>query len=148
MVPVSNVSEARTNSDGSTHWRAGPPSTASGLTGGGPGLYFVYATWPHSSNVSGGDTRFTTTTTGDSSVIDFDQTGGGIGTGHYWYKVGEVNWSSGPITVTMEPTVQNSFVSMRAAGMLFELERPIPEPSVIALLGLGTLFVAARRRRR
>lgn len=127
---------------------AGYSSTATGLEGGLPGIYFVYATWPVTYNVSGGDTRFTTTTAGDSSVVDFDQNGGysaAPGIGNHWYKVGEIDWTSGAITVTMQPTVSNSYVSMRAAGMLFEYER-IPEPSVLAMLGLGSILMWVRRR--
>lgn len=127
----------------------GDGNYASGIEGGAAGIYFVYATWPISSNVSGGDTRFTGATGGDGFVTDFDQNAGGVGTGHFWYKVGEITWAPGsdPITVTQEPTGGNTFVSMRSAGMLFEYEA-IPEPSVLALLGLGALFVAVRRRQR
>lgn len=121
----------------------GDGNYASGLTGGTPGTYAVYATWPLTDNVSGGDTRFTGTTSGDSFVTDFDQNGGGAGTGHFWYKVGEITWNSGPITVTMQPTGGNTYTSMRASGIMFEA---IPEPSVIALLGISSLLIWVRRR--
>ena len=129
---------------------AGYSSTATGLAGGAPGIYTVYATWPVTYNVSGGDTRFTTTTAGDSSIVDFDPNGGYYpnppGIGNHWYKVGEINWTSGDITVTMQRTGGNTFVSMRAAGMLFEYEQ-IPEPSVLAMLGCGSFLVLFVRRR-
>jgi len=125
---------------------AGYSSYATGQAGGVPGIYSVYATWPITIGVTGGDTRFAGSTTGDSFVTDFDQNGDGItGTGHYWYKVGEITWNSGAITVTMQPTVDNSYVSMRAAGMLFEYEQ-IPEPSVLAMLGFGSFLMWVRRR--
>ena len=126
----------------------GDGNYASGLAGGQPGLYFVYATWPWTATVSGGDTRFVGATAGDGFSTDFDVNRGGDGTGHFWYKVGEINWTSGPITVTQQPTAGNTFVSMRSAGLLFELETAVPEPSVIALLGLGMLLAAHRRARR
>jgi len=113
---------------------------ASGLSGGSPGLYAVYATWPFTENVSGGLTTFTATTAGDSFVFSLDQNGGG----DQWYKLGEIFWTSGPITVTQEAGA-NTFVSMRSAGVLFEV---VPEPSTFALLGLGALSLAAWRRRR
>lgn len=125
---------------------AGYSSTATGLAGGVPGIYSVYATWPHTTSVSGGATRFSGSTSGDTFVTDFDQNGGGIGIGHYWYKVGEINWTSGDITVTMQPTGINTYTSMRAAGMLFEYEQ-IPEPSVLTMLGFGSFMVLFVRRR-
>jgi hypothetical protein len=125
---------------------AGYSSYASGLTGGSPGIYSVYATWPWTSTVSGGLTQFSGSTSGDTFVTDFDQNGGGIGTGHYWYKVGEINWTSGAITVTMTPEDSSGYVSMRAAGMLFEYEQ-IPEPSVLAMLGFASFLMLVVRRR-
>lgn len=118
---------------------------ASGLAGGAPGVYAVYATWPISSNVSGGDTLFSAATAGDAFATTFDQNGAGAGTGHQWYKMGEITWSSGTITMTQQPTGGNTFVSMRAAAVLFEA---IPEPSTLALLGLGLLAAAGSRSRR
>jgi len=111
---------------------------ASGKTAGAPDTYAVFATWPFTENVSGGLTTFTATTAGDSFVVALDQNGSGSD----WIKLGEITWSSGPITLTQEST-SNSFVSMRAAGVLFE---PIPEPSAFALGTLGLLTLAARRR--
>lgn len=123
----------------------GDGNYASGKPGGAPGIYSVYATWPFTTTVSGGDTRFSGSTAGDSFVTVFDQNRGGAGTGHFWYKVGEIDWNSGDITITMQPTGGNSFVSMRAAGMLFEYEQ-VPEPSAMALLGVGSVFVWVCRR--
>jgi len=120
----------------------GGGNLASGKTAGAPDTYAVFATWPFTSNVSGGLTTFTATTAGDNFVLALDQNAGGVGSGHDWIKLGEITWSAGPITLTQEAGA-NSFVSMRSAGILFE---PIPEPTAFALGALGLLTLAARRR--
>jgi hypothetical protein len=117
---------------------------ASGLTGGAPDRYSVFATWPITSNVSGGDTAFTVTTSGDSFTLDFDQNGGGAGTGNEWIKLGEIDWTSGPITLTQEAGA-NTFVSMRSSAVMFEV---VPEPSTFALGALGLIGLAMWRFRR
>lgn len=116
---------------------------ASGKTAGSPDIYSVFATWPFTSNVSGGLTTFTATTDGDDFVISLDQNADGAGSGHEWIKLGEIAWSSGGITLTQESEA-NTFVSMRSAGVMFE---PVPEPSTFALGALGLLTLAARRRK-
>ena len=126
----------------------GGGNLASGITGGSPGLYAVYATWPYTENVSGGDTDFAVETTGDSFFLSLDQNF----KGNEWIKLGEILWTSGDITVT-QSSQSNTFVSMRSAGMLFEaldrIDPTIPEPSAIALLGIPALLglLAIRRRR-
>lgn len=117
---------------------------ASGLTGGAPDRYSVFATWPFSSNVSGGDTTFTVTTSGDSFIFSFDQSGGGAGTGDEWIKLGEIDWTSGAITLAQEAGA-NTFVSMRSSAVLFEV---VPEPSTFALAALGLIGLATWRFRR
>jgi peptidoglycan/xylan/chitin deacetylase (PgdA/CDA1 family) len=94
----------------------GDGNFATGAFGGGPGRYAVYATWPATTNVAGGLTNYQITTTGDSASLSVDQNT----KGNVWVKVGEVDYTSGPITVTQTPT-SNASVSMRAAGVLFEL---------------------------
>ena len=103
----------------------GDGNYATGGTGGGPGRYAVYATWPKTSNVSGGLTNYQTVTAGDGDLVSVDQNGpGGEGSvdtfGNVWVKVGEVDYLSGSITVTQTPTTSTA-VSMRAAGILFEM---------------------------
>ncbi len=128
---------------------------ASGLVGGGPGTYAVYATWPFTDNVSGGPPTFNVTTAGDSSSMLVDQNGfvpavpapgvvpGSPGLGNVWVLVGEVQYTSGSIDLE-QVAFSNSFVSMRAAGYLFE---KVPEPTA-ALLGLSGVALTLVRRRR
>lgn len=103
----------------------GDRNYASGATGGGAGTYAVYATWPGTDNVNGGLTHYQIDTTGDSVASSVDQNGpggldDGVSFGNVWVKIGEIEYTSGPITVTQTPT-SNTFISMRAAGVLFEL---------------------------
>lgn len=124
----------------------GNGNTASGMVGGGAGTYRVYATWPSTSNVSGGATRYTLSTAGTTDVIvDIDQNIGGGS----WVLLGDIDYSdlSSTILVTQVPTVTNSFVSMRAYGLLFELVEQggaVPVPGTLALLAIG---IAGYRRR-
>lgn len=93
----------------------GDGNFASGASGGVPGRYAVYATWPASDNVGGGLTTYEVVTAGDSLVFPVDQNT----KGNVWVKLGEVDYTSGPITVT-QTAGSNTFVSMRAAAVLFE----------------------------
>lgn len=130
-------------------------SLAAGITG----VYKVYATWPRTENVSGGATRYALgLSDGDGSLFDItvDQNEDGIvqpdfplGTdgnqrGGEWEFLGQVFLdASTTYVLTQQPSVANSFVSMRSAGVLFV---PVPEPAsaVVALLGVAGL--ALRRR--
>lgn len=129
----------------------GDGNLASGLGGGGGGLYSVYATWPFTSNVSGGLTTYNVTTAGDGFSVSIDQNGGGPGLGNVWVQLGDINYSAGAIAVE-QTAGSNAFVSMRAYGLLFEpVGAPIPEPSSAFLLLLGAVplvLVRHRRRRR
>lgn len=122
---------------------------ASGLVGGGAGTYRVYATWPFTTNVSGGDTRYTISTSGAPDlVVELDQNN----LGDEWIFLGDISYTDllAPITVTQQ-SQSNSFVSMRAYGLLFEQITPrstIPEPTTFALFGLGLLALALRQRGR
>jgi hypothetical protein len=119
---------------------------ATGAPGGAPGAYNVYATWPFTNNVSGGLTTYTIDTAGDSLVADIDQNG----TGNIWVPIGTINYTAGAIVVTQNPH-SNTFVSMRAAGILFEARSAVsavPEPSTFVLLGSGGLLALFTIRRK
>lgn len=123
----------------------GDGELATGILGGNPGLYAVYATWPYTDNVSGGLTDFSVQSDDDSFFISLDQNSNG----DKWIKLGEILWSSGTVTVA-QSSQSNTFVSMRSAGVLFESlsDFAVPEPSAAALLGIPLLLGLLARHRR
>lgn len=131
------------------HTDLGEGNTASGRPGGGPGSYDVYATWPFSSNVSGGFTTYDVSTAGDSFSVFLNQNDvnlvGSAGRGNEWAFLGSIDYSgSGSINV-IQTAGSNTFVSMRAAGVLFE--RTVPEPSSLFLAAFAGLTLVRRMRR-
>jgi hypothetical protein len=117
----------------------GEGNLATGLTGGGAGRYAVYATWPFTENVSGGDVGFEVLTAGASFSVSIDQNG----RGDAWVKVGDIDYSSGAITVN-QTAGENTFVSMRGSALLFE---QVPEPGTAVLVGFALAAFGFRRRR-
>lgn len=117
--------------------------TATGIVGGTSGVYNVYATWPTSANVSGGDTTFSIAHDGGTLVTSFDQNAAG----DVWFNVGQVSLTEGSAYSVEQTSATNSFVSMRGAGVMFESVTPVPEPTSAVLL-LGSFAAFAMRRRR
>lgn len=123
--------------------------SGTGKTGGAAGDYWVYAAWPATSNVSGGLTRYTVTSGANSFFVDVDQNTAndpdGDDFGDVWVRLGAISYDgSSGIIVTQMPTAANSFVSMRAAALLFE---PTPEPATSVLFLCGAIGLVALRRR-
>jgi PEP-CTERM motif-containing protein len=116
------------------------------LAAGGSGLYRVYATWPWTNNVSGGDTSFILNDGVNPDLFNFtlDQNDGGAGTGGEWIFLGEVTLDANTTyTLSQAVTGSNTFVSMRAAAVMFDA---VPEPASLGLLTLGGLALLGRKR--
>lgn len=99
----------------------GDGNLATGATNGLPGRYRIYATWPYTDNVSGGPTAYDVSSSGKGYSFVIDQNL----KGNEWVLLGEVDWSFGDILV-QQSCETNSFISMRAYGLLFEF---VPEAS-------------------
>jgi hypothetical protein len=128
----------------------GDGDTASGATAGDSGQYRVYATWPFTTNVGGGPTTYTLVDDLATTLfsVDIDQNGGGAGAGDEWIFLGQAALDDSRSYTLLQQAGINSFVSMRAAGVLFDLvDQEVPEPSAVALLALGLGGLVWRRRR-
>jgi len=109
--------------------RLGNEETASGLVGGEPGTYRVYATWPFTANVGGGLTEFLILSGDEELTVEIDQNG----KGHEWVPLGDIAYSEDPIEV-YQIASEESFVSMRSSGVLFELQPEFVEPEPVVCL--------------
>ncbi|QDU90033.1 hypothetical protein Pla175_34320 [Pirellulimonas nuda] len=134
---------------------------ASGLAGGSTGQYNVYATWPITNSISGGLTTFSlsggggalfTTAVDQNSVNGFvDPANGQTFAGGEWVLVGTASLDASTTYTLAQTAGSNTFVSMRATAVMFELVpgAPVPEPASIgiaALAMLSTLAVVRRKR--
>ncbi|TWT76950.1 hypothetical protein Pla123a_23750 [Posidoniimonas polymericola] len=117
---------------------------ATGALAGASGDYNVYATWPYTENVSGGDTTFELTNSGGGVV--FSTTLDQNTTGDEWVLVGSGYLDANERYTLSQSSGSNTFVSMRASAALFDYV-PVPEPASAALLvaSLGGLCLARRR---
>lgn len=119
----------------------GGGATATGLVGGVSGIYSVYATWPRTENVSGGLTTYSLVDDGGLVPVSIDQNTNLS----EWYYLFDVDLTAGNAYTLIQEAGSNSFVSMRSAGVLFDLveERQQPPGRVpdggasLALLGIA-----------
>ena len=130
------------------------PNYATGQTGGRSYWYNVYATWVASANI-GTPTSvancdfYVSSAYGTVHPPTVNQNTGFTGSpggNAGWFLLGTVWLNAGTTyTVVMDPIVDN-FVSMRSAGVMWEL---VPEPSTSALaIGGGLVLLGGVFRRR
>lgn len=133
----------------------GAGNAATGLLGGVSGTYKVYATWITSSNISDNGatpTNYVATSDGPSAVANYNQdedTNGAVN-GDVWQLLGTVQLTAGNTYTVTQTAPNTSFVSMRSAGVMWELQpaEVVPEPSTLALTLLSCMGLVASSRRR
>lgn len=126
------------------------------LDAGSSGLYDIYATWPHTNNVSGGLTTFTLSDGNgtidsislnqNSAAPPRDVTGDGVpdpGSGGEWIYLFSATLDASTTYTLSQQAGSNTFVSMRSAGVLFDR---VPEPSSLLLAAAAGLGMTIRRR--
>ncbi len=112
---------------------------ASGLVGGGVGLYNVYATWCDSINLFENNANFVTTSEGDDvSLLNVQQFGTGPGSDDWLLIAERVLLVSGrTYTVTQTATDTTDYVAIRNHGVMWEfVEAAVPVADVIAAGGV------------
>ncbi len=124
---------------------------STGLSGGDAGTYNIYRIHPGNPGVSGGTTTYQLFVNGGFEVSEgIDQNAANLATGENigrWELLGSVDLlnNTDTVTVTMAPDT-SSWVSMRASGIMVEYVSPIPEPTVLAMVGMGFALMWVRRR--
>ncbi len=133
---------------------------ASGFVGGASTTYKVYVSVPATTNVNVAGSNFTVTGDGAPVVVaalNLNNAGSGAdldpgpafvgGANNSWYLLGTVDLTAGVTYSVTQDANANSFVSQRLAGVMWEAQTGIPEPTSLALVGLGmTVLLASRRR--
>jgi hypothetical protein len=126
-------------------------NVASGEAAGGSGTYNIYATWPATTNVSGGLTTFTLFEGANSlfSVqVNQNTAVGNAGNGNQWVFLGSADLDAGLTYDLVQTAGSNTFVSMRSSGVLFDAQvSAVPEPGTCGALVAVGLCAAYRRRR-
>jgi hypothetical protein len=115
---------------------------ATGLVGGGAGLYNVYATWCYSTNVTQDNANFTVTSEGDDvSLVNVQQYGAAPGS-NTWLLLAEsvplITGRTYTITQTQASADPIPYVSMRSHGVMWEFVEPI-EPLADIVVDGGEL---------
>lgn len=117
----------------------GNENLSSGLVGNGTGYYNVYITWPATTNADPAGCRITITSDGSDIVIDpINVNNGGTGSpgaNNGWYLIAsDINLTAGnTYTVTQEAN-NNSYVSMRSHGVMWEaVSEPMTFPDTTTL---------------
>lgn len=132
-----------------------PDLLSSGMSGGTDGFYNIYRIHPANPSATGGLTTYRVFVNGlelAGLAQAIDQNADDLASGRNigrWELIGTVAMfdANDTVSVTMAPET-DSFVSMRASGIMFEYVAPIPEPSAAMLAGLGCLALLYRRRGR
>ena len=121
---------------------AGNPVNGSGMVGGAAGDYRVYTTWPETTNVNSAGVDYTAVSGSNSFSVHVDQNDPAIQNG--WVYLGAITYDGSSGIILTQEAATNSFVSMRAAGALFE---PIPEPATMIAVGMMLLGTIGFTRR-
>jgi hypothetical protein len=145
---------------GSTTGFPGEGNVSTGLAGGVSGTYRVYFTAPESTNVSTLGSDFTLTQDGSPVVLsDVNLNNGGTGAdtdsgtafvggaNNAWHLLGTVTLTAGNAYTVTQAAGDSSFVSQRAVAVMWEFVEPVPEPTSLALVGVGGIALLGRRRR-
>ena len=106
----------------------------------------MYAAWPFTTNVSGGPTTFVLTDDLNTTLfnISLDQNN----LGHEWVFLDNATLDSSRTYTLTQSSTNNTFVSMRAGGVMFDITS-VPVPPAVALMGSGilALYLAGRKRK-
>ncbi len=122
---------------------------ASGLVGGGSGLYHVYVTWTASTNVNAAGSVITITHAGGTETLNpvVQNTGstGTPGATNAWLRVTDdpISLNAGTTYTVTWDSNGVSWTQLRSGGVMWEM---VPEPATLVLLGLGGLLIGRRRR--
>ncbi len=133
--------------------------SASGAAGGVSGTYNVYFTAPASTNVNALGSLVTINNDGTPvtvAALDENNTGTGAdldpgpafvgGANNSWLLIGTVDLTAGNSYSVTVAANTNSFVSQRAAAVMWELA--VPEPTTGCLLLIASMGMAFVRRQR
>jgi hypothetical protein len=124
---------------------------ASGETGGASGLYNVFVCWPNTANISDNGAVPTSYVAASNlgavtTPLNQDEDTNGAIVGGVWVAAGTVQLTAGNAYTVTQTAPNSSFVSMRAAAVMWE-PVAVPEPGSLAAIASAGLAAALRRRR-